>query len=184
MGDAVLSAPAVANGVVYVGCDGINNLGRMYAFDVSNLQPGATTLQPLWQPTGSPVPGQTQGEIWSSPAVADGLVFVGSRDKSLYAFDAQTGVQQWQKQTGGEVSSCPSVANGFVYVGSNDTTLHAYRAEDGFPSYQSDSMGHEIHSSPAVVDGVVYIGSGSFKDKPPHYLKGIPAYGALYAYTH
>jgi len=35
------------------------------------------------------------GEIQSSPAVANGTVFFGSRDGCLYAVDAETGKLRW-----------------------------------------------------------------------------------------
>jgi len=68
----------------------------------------------------------------SSPAVANGFVYVGSQDGKLYAFDAATGGQpKWSafassapKKQG--IDSSPAVANGFVYIGSQDGRLYAF----------------------------------------------------------
>ena len=68
----------------------------------------------------------TAGEVDSSPAVADGVVYVGSTDRYLYAFDAATGEEVWRVATGGFIISSPAVANGVVYVGSRDRYLYAY----------------------------------------------------------
>ena len=68
----------------------------------------------------------------SSPAVANGVVYVGSDDTNLYAFDAAgvTGCGGTPKtctpllaaDTGSfVVTSSPAVANGMVYVGSFGT---------------------------------------------------------------
>ena len=38
----------------------------------------------------------TDGQVISSPAVADGMVFVGSTDGNLYAVDLASGAQKWK----------------------------------------------------------------------------------------
>jgi outer membrane protein assembly factor BamB len=68
----------------------------------------------------------TGNSIQSSPAVANGVVYVGSADAHLYAFNAQTGAQLWSALTGSLSFSSPAVANGVVYIGSDDTHLYAY----------------------------------------------------------
>jgi outer membrane protein assembly factor BamB len=72
---------------------------------------GPTTLNELaWK-------FKTDGMVNSSPAVADGVVYVGSGDGRLYALDARTGKEKWSFNTGGEVFSSPAVADGVVYAG-------------------------------------------------------------------
>jgi hypothetical protein len=66
--------------------------------------------------------------VESSPAVANGIVYIGSNDKNLYAIDAATGKEKWRFATGDWVDSSPAVANGIVYVGSNDKNLYAVGA--------------------------------------------------------
>jgi outer membrane protein assembly factor BamB len=113
------SSPAVANGDVYIGgtpdCPSCNPSSldhNLYAFD-------ATTGARLWAaPTGA--------QVLSSPAVANGVAYVGCDDGKLYAFDAVRGTQLWTATTGGSVDSSPAVANGMVYVGSNDGKLYAF----------------------------------------------------------
>lgn len=53
----------------------------------------------------------------TSPAVADSTVYVGSGDGSVYAIDAEDGIEQWAVQTDGPVYSSPVVVEGTVYVG-------------------------------------------------------------------
>ena len=65
----------------------------------------------------------TRKYVFSSPAVANGVVYVGSEDSNVYALNANTGVKLWNYSTGGVVKSSPAVANGMVYVGSNHFTL-------------------------------------------------------------
>ncbi|MEI7827417.1 MAG: PQQ-binding-like beta-propeller repeat protein, partial [Euryarchaeota archaeon] len=73
----------------------------------------------------------TEGGVWSSPAIANGVVYVGSNDNKVYAFNAATGAKKWSYTTGNDVSSSPAVANGVVYVGSNDNKVYALNAATG-----------------------------------------------------
>jgi outer membrane protein assembly factor BamB len=112
---------------------------------------------------------------FSSPAVADGVVYVGSEDGKLYAYAvgcASAGASCtpiWTGTTGGYIYwSSPAVADGVVYVGSEDGKLYAYAvgcASGGgsCTSLWTGATGSGIESSPAVADGVVYVGSGDKK---------------------
>ena len=64
---------------------------------------------------------------YSSPAVANGVVYVGSDDGKLYALDAVTGALKWSYFTRrGLIQSSPAVANGVVYIGSTDHNVYAF----------------------------------------------------------
>ena len=113
--------------------------------------PAPKTNKTLWVYT-------TGGVVWSSPAVADGVVYVGSRDYKVYALNATTGTLIWSYTTGGRVDSSPAVANGTVYVGSGDHRVYALDATTGTLIW-SYATGGVVDSSPAVADGMIYIGS-------------------------
>lgn len=101
------------------------------------------------------------GSIYSSSAVAGGMVYVGSEDFNVYALDAATGAIKWEYPTGGVVRSSPAVSGGMVYVGSYDNNVYALDAATGSFKWEYKTGGI-IESSPVVSDGVVYIGSGDF----------------------
>jgi outer membrane protein assembly factor BamB len=113
----------------------------------------------------------TGGVIYSSPAVANGVVYVGSGDHKLYAYAvgcASGGGScspLWTATTGSYITSGPAVANGVVYVGSEDGKLYAYAvgcASGGgtcTPLWTATTGGVIYYSSPAVANGVVYVGS-------------------------
>jgi outer membrane protein assembly factor BamB len=95
----------------------------------------------------------------TAPAVANGLVYVGSDDDSVYALDARTGALQWKYTTGSVVLSSPMVANGVVYVGSVfEDKLYALDAGTGAQLWQYTTWSY-VSSSPVVADGVLYFGS-------------------------
>jgi len=101
---------------------------------------------------------KTGGMVYSSPAVSNGVVYVGSNDNNLYAIDVVTGKEKWRFNTGGLVSSSPAVSSGIVYVGSLDNNLYAIDAVTGKEKWRFKT-GNSMFSSPAVSKGVVYVGS-------------------------
>jgi outer membrane protein assembly factor BamB len=58
--------------------------------------------------------------------VANGVVYIGSDDGKLYAFNASTGKPVGTTFTGYSIGSSPAVANGVVYIGSGDHKLYAF----------------------------------------------------------
>jgi outer membrane protein assembly factor BamB len=101
----------------------------------------------------------TKGAIFSSsPAAANGLIFVGSQDKKLYAFDATTGKVKWSAPTGNVIFSSPAIADGLIFISCNDKKLYAFDAASGQMRW-STSTGAAIFSSPVLVNSIVYAGS-------------------------
>jgi eukaryotic-like serine/threonine-protein kinase len=72
----------------------------------------------------------TGSSMASSPAVANGVVYIGNWDGTVYALKASTGAKLWSYKTGG-VASSPGVANGVMYVGSFDGNVYALNANTG-----------------------------------------------------
>src|SRR5579884_2084402 len=125
---------------------------------------------------------QTNGWVISSPAVAKGLVYVGSDDNNLYAVEADSGKLKWKFETKGLVRCSPAVVNGVVYFGSFDGNFYAVDAATGQLKWKFATGGERefeargLHgysprtqtipdmwdyylSSPAVDQGIVYFGS-------------------------
>ena len=125
---------------------------------------------------------KTGGPIFASPAISDGVVYIGSGDGVLYAVDETTGTQKWKTATRGQIASSPTVADGMVFFGSYDGGFYALDAATGkrvwryatgferrfegkglhgFPlPEQTIPDAHDVFlSSPAVYHGRVYFGS-------------------------
>jgi outer membrane protein assembly factor BamB len=94
----------------------------------------------------------------SSPAVAGGLVYVGSEDNSTYCLNAASGAFVWSYTTGGPVFSSPAVVGGLVYVGSDDGSTYCLNSTNGAFVW-SYTTGDVWISSPVVAGGLVYVGS-------------------------
>jgi outer membrane protein assembly factor BamB len=66
----------------------------------------------------------------SSPAAVNGMVFVGSYDHRLYAFDERDGsllwTPTWADSLPRGLNSSPAVANGHIYIGCRDGRVYAF----------------------------------------------------------
>jgi outer membrane protein assembly factor BamB len=99
------------------------------------------------------------GSAFSSPAVANGVVYIGSESHNVYALNAATGAKLWTFRTKRLfIDSSPAVAEGVVYFGSDDNNVYALSAATGAKlwAFRTKSI---VDSSPAVAKNVVYIGS-------------------------
>jgi outer membrane protein assembly factor BamB len=117
----------------------------------------------------------TGGLVSSSPAVANGIVYVGGYI-NLNAYDAATGAPIWSATTGDIVESSPAVANGIVYVGSIDSKLYAYNAATGAPVWNTATGAGG--SSPAIANGILYLGSADTKLYAYNAATGAPLWNA------
>jgi outer membrane protein assembly factor BamB len=95
----VLSTPAVYGGLVFIA-----DCGRMFhCVD-------AETGQPHWT-------HEIKGEVWASPLVADGKVYLGTRSGTFYVFAVSKDKQVLSTiELGHPVSSTATAANGVLYV--------------------------------------------------------------------
>jgi outer membrane protein assembly factor BamB len=133
---------------------------RADAAHSSTAQVGPSNLSVAWKFT-------TNGAIISSPSVADGIVYVGSQDKNIYALGAWSGQLIWNFTTRNSVESSPAVASGKVYTGGDDGyvyCLDAYKGNlvwktvvNGDLPYTYGSL--VLKSSPAVFGDKLYLGS-------------------------
>lgn len=98
---------------------------------------------------------KTGGKIESSPAVNDGVVYVGSEDSHFYALDAKTGEERWRFKTISRINySSPCVSGKSVYFGDDSGRLYSVNIKTGEERWKFWTGG-AIFSSPCVVSDVV-----------------------------
>ncbi len=97
---------------------------------------------------------------YSTPAIADGRVWVGAEDQNLHCVDARSGKGLWTFKTGGGVWSSPCVVDGKVVFGSRDGHLYCIDATSGEQIWKLRLDGRII-SSPCIVDGVIWVGTAT-----------------------
>jgi outer membrane protein assembly factor BamB/tRNA A-37 threonylcarbamoyl transferase component Bud32 len=117
-------------------------------------QPGGGStggIKPLWS-------FKCEDEVRGTPAISQGVLYVGSYDNNLYALNAADGKFQWKYPTEGGVVSRPLVADGNVYFGSEDKRLHVVGVRSGKVVWTYYTNG-PVRSSPQIAEGHVFIGS-------------------------
>ena len=97
--------------------------------------------------------------IDSSPAVVDGVVYIGGATGELFAIGLADGKLRWMYKAGESIGeSSPAVAAGLVYIGDLDGVVHAVSAATGKAAWTFRTKS-EIKSSPVVAGDLLLIGS-------------------------
>ena len=68
----------------------------------------------------------TRARVESSPAIADGRVFVGSNDGRFYVLGLANGDKLWEFNAGAPLSASPAIAKGRIVIGSQDGKLYCF----------------------------------------------------------
>ena len=116
----------------------------------------AAALYTLSLTTGATLHTTTLGSgAYSSPVVANGIVYFGSQDTNVYAFTAREAGLVWKFK----LPSIPGgaiVANGVLYITSRDGALYALNAAYG-TEIATFCAGYSFLGTPAISDGVLYL---------------------------
>ena len=100
-----------------------------------------------------------KGPVYSSPVVADGMVYAAANRSDVYALNADTGTLVWSYPTEAAGYSAPAVANGRVYffAAEDPHYLGALNANTGALLWKYTLDGDSIEGPTVVANGVVYI---------------------------
>jgi outer membrane protein assembly factor BamB len=182
-GDRINACPAIGFGAAFfTGCDArllALNLAdgtEKFAVDLGGLAPGSPTIldDRIIAATGegtvlaySP-DGKTQlwkyddvdqasAMFYSSPAVAEGIIILGCRDRQVHAIDAKTGKRAWAFKTRGEVDATATISNGRVFIPSKDKKLYVLDLKTGAKLFEF-TANRPITAGPAIASGVIVFG--------------------------
>ena len=101
---------------------------------------------------------QTEGPIFSSPAVAGDNIVFGSADGYVYCLTA-SGKLRWKLRTEAAVLGSPLIADGIVYIGGSD---HHYRGIDlasGKEIFSFGELGGPVVSKPVLAGNILLFGA-------------------------
>ncbi len=88
----------------------------------------SATLRPPLETVWS---AATQDAIDGSPILSDGIIYVGSRDQHVYAFDARAKQERWHYKADGPVRSTPTLHGDTLFFGDDDGMFHAVQSAGG-----------------------------------------------------
>ena len=150
LGFSVESSPAVAGGFVYAtSLPGVLvKLNLEDGAEAWRYRPGATEAEA----------GEFEEDRFgeSSPAVADGAVFVGDLLGVLHAVDVESGEVRWRFPTGAEIKSSPVVADDLVLIGSYDEYFYAVDRTTGKLRWKLQTEG-PVHATPGRANGLAWV---------------------------
>jgi outer membrane protein assembly factor BamB len=152
----VVNAPAIADGLVVSGrSDGVVTA---YA-----LATGAEA----WSYDLSIGVDSFQTSLWSSPTIADGVVYAGIQGR-MAALDLATGAPLWTHDPSPMYPwlgsrAAPAVADGVVITPFNRSVgFFGYDATSGVPEWVNTGGAiAAMNASPVIVDGVAYVANAS-----------------------
>jgi eukaryotic-like serine/threonine-protein kinase len=136
-------SPIVVDGMVYVSSD-----SDLYALN-------AKTGNLRWKFTPA-----KEDFIDSYPAVANGVVYLGTDNNGLYALSSKTGAVLWNYTSVNEWASTPLVADGLVFLGDREGYFYALNAHSGILAWKSRLGSGNISSPASFANGVVYVAGG------------------------
>ena len=100
------------------------------------------------------------GEIWSQPVVVGAVLYVGTMDGNLYAFDLESGAELWPEpfDAGGAIAELSFIEGGVLFVPTLGGEVWLVEAGTGRARGGAFETEDWVWTRPAVRDGVAYFG--------------------------
>jgi outer membrane protein assembly factor BamB len=92
-----------------------------------------------------------------TPAIRDGLVYIGDAARTVHCIDQKDGKAVWTHKVGGEMWASPLVADGKVYVGTRKGDFWILGAGREKKVLSEADLGAPISGTAAAANGVVYV---------------------------
>lgn len=141
-GDHIVGGVAVSGNTLIVGSNDGYLYGYTYDFSTEN-----GTLE--WK-------FRTNGPVWSTPVIDNGVAYFGSLDHHVYAVDITNGSQIWRSKTGGGVTAKPVVVGNKILVGSFDSNLYALDRDTGSTVWKFTAAERWYWGGAVATEEIVY----------------------------
>ena len=93
----------------------------------------------------------------STPAIANGLVFIADFNGYMHCLDAETGKFYWSHNTESHIWGSSFYVDGKVMIGNEDGELYVFEAKKEKKLLDTIQLESPILGSPIVANGVLYI---------------------------
>ncbi len=93
---------------------------------------------------------------YSTPAITEDVVYVGTMRGEVYALQAKSGKKLWDTRLSSSIYAEPVVNGTSVYVADRKGTLYALEKTTGKIEWQVDTMA-EISARPLIADDTIYV---------------------------
>ncbi len=126
----------------------------MYDLGFSGMSPDETLKPPLgllWK-------FKTGGQLYASPVIAHGILYIGSTDGKLYALDAKAWGIKWVFDAGEAIRYSATVFGDRVYFSARNNKVYALDARTGEKLWEFKSK-NWMDAPPIVADNTVYVGA-------------------------
>ena len=147
-GDRVISGPTLVGDTVFA-IEGMK--GPVYAVKAGGTG-DVTKSNLLWKTKSK---GSTPDA--STPAFANGLVFMVNNSGTAVCLDAKTGDELWKQRLAGESRASPLVAGDVVYFFAKDGKAAIVAAAREYKLISQPDLGEEIIASPAAAGNDLYV---------------------------
>ncbi len=106
------------------------------------------------------------GAIWqnktimrslSTPAIFNGLLFIGDFSGFLHCYDAETGKESWKYDTKSHIWGSPLVVDGRVYTGTEDGDVIMLDVAKEMKLISKIDMKSPMYASPVVANGTLFL---------------------------
>ena len=147
---AINSTPIVVHAEVYF----VNRTNTLFAVKISD-----GTL--LWRKNlGIPLPYEWGFDYYvGSPAIGNGILYVGSADGHMYALSIKDGREVWKYRTSSMIRSTPAIDKHSVYFGNCAGKVFALNKKDGTNKWTFSTIGDTLDNDKFGFDRKAVIAS-------------------------
>ena len=143
----IIGGPLINEDELFIGAS--DGELRSYSLEFSNQQ---VIFNDKWEV-------KLEGEIWSTPVIANGILLITSLDHNIYALKEETGELIWKSKTGGAIAATPVVDNGTVFVGSFDSLFYAFDLSTGEEKWTFEKGSNWYWGTPVIDGKTIYVPS-------------------------
>lgn len=98
-----------------------------------------------------------QKHVMATPAIYNGLAFIGDCGRTFHCVDADTGKACWTHELKGEAWASPLAADGKVYLGTRSGTFYIFAATREKQLLATMDLGRPISSTATAANGTLYV---------------------------